>query len=355
MCGNLWIVCGCTAQAETIPFDPGALFRPVDNPVKTTGDVHSPCRPRGAGAFGTVPRRPRYSGRVLGRLGLRLLLCVALLGCARDDAPTDRGGAPERIVSLTPSMTEIVAAAGGADRLVGVDRYSSHPPLVADLPRVGDFLNPSFEAIVRLEPDLVVLDEVQGKVDAGLRSAGIDTLVLRTHTLDDVRGALRELGDRLDSRDRAADAIRRIDAAIDEVEKRASSRPQDVSVLLVVDRQLGGLGDLVVATSGSFLDELLAVAGGHNPLAAAGSRYAKVSPEAVVRASPDVIIETTHAADPDRARATWSELRDVPAVKRDRVHLVSEPYYTSPGPRADRALRGLEALIYGDPASPHAE
>jgi iron complex transport system substrate-binding protein len=286
--------------------------------------------------------------RVLGRPLWLVGIAVALLACNREGEQPRSGDEPAaRIVSLTPSTTEIVAAAGGLEALVGVDRYSQYPDEVSALPRVGDFLNPSFEAILRLEPDLVVLDDVQRKVDDGLRAAGIDTLVLRMHTLDDVRDGLRLVGERLGEQSAATAAIERIDAAVREVEKRAASRRGDLSVLLVVDRQLGGLGDLVAASSGSFLDELLAITGARNALATAGSRYAKISPEAVVRAAPDVIIETTHAADPERARAEWNELRDVPAIEHGRVYVVGEAYYTAPGPRADQALRGLDALLHG--------
>ena len=273
---------------------------------------------------------------------------VLLAACARDDAPRGESEPVGRIITLTPSATELVYAAGGAERLVGVDRYSTFPRSVVDLPKVGDFLNPSLEAIMRLRPDLVVLDPVQGNAEAGLRAAGIETLSLPMHTLDDVREGLRRLGARLETADRAATAIARIDEAVAEVEARVAARQADLSVLLVVDRQLGGLGDLVAASSGSFLDELLAIAGGRNALPAAGSRYAKISPEAVVRAAPDVIVETTHARDLERAREHWSELSEVPAVATGRVYLVRESYYTAPGPRADRALRGLATLVFGD-------
>jgi iron complex transport system substrate-binding protein len=286
---------------------------------------------------------------MLRALVLASSILATLAACARADGGEAAAGdeTPRRIVTLTPSTTEIVAAAGGLDWLVGVDRYSEHPPEVRELPRVGDFINPSFEAILRLTPDLVVLDEVQRKVDSGLRSAGIDTVVLRMHTLEDVREGLRRVSDALGTGERARDAIDRIDAAVAEIEKRASEREGELSVLLVVDRQLGGLGNLVVATSGSYLDELLAITGARNALATAGPRYAKISPEAVVRAAPDVIIETTHAADADRARHDWSELGDVPAVAHGRVHLVREAYYSAPGPRADQALRRLDELLYG--------
>jgi iron complex transport system substrate-binding protein len=291
---------------------------------------------------------------MLRALVLASSILASLAACSRADGGEAAAGdeTRRRIVTLTPSTTEIVAAAGGLDWLVGVDRYSEYPPEVRELPRVGDFINPSFEAILRLTPDLVVLDEVQRKVDSGLRSAGIDTVVLRMHTLEDVREGLRRVSHALGTGERARDAIARIDAAVTEIEKRASEREEELSVLLVVDRQLGGLGNIVVATSGSYLDELLAITGARNALATAGPRYAKISPEAVVRAAPDVIIETTHAADPDRAARDWSELSDVPAVAHGRVHLVRETYYSAPGPRADRALRGLDELLHGDGASP---
>ena len=283
-------------------------------------------------------------------LALALALGAAAMVACQCDANRERSqppeGLPERIVSLTPSATEIVAAAGGADLLVGVDRFSAYPEQVADLPEVGDFLNPSFEAIVRLTPDLVVLETAQRKVKPSLERVGIDTLVLDIHDLDDVRVGLRAVGGALDAPEHAEAAAAEIDDAMAEVRERAAARDDAPKVMLVVDRELGGLGDLVVAAAGSFLDEILAAAGGENAFAAAGQRYAKISPEHVVTAAPDVIFETRHTDDSARARADWDELSGVPAVDAGRVYIRDQAYYTAPSPRAGKAVRGLERLLF---------
>src|SRR5256885_2565854 len=99
---------------------------------------------------------------------------IVLAACSRSG---DRGTpAGVRIVSLMPSGTEIVAALGSEDLLVGVDRYSSFPARTAELPKVGDYLNPDVEAIVRLHPTFVIVDDVHGQVAAALHDRGIETV-----------------------------------------------------------------------------------------------------------------------------------------------------------------------------------
>src|SRR5690606_32243208 len=119
-------------------------------------------------------------------LALAVLVGLAAGACReRSERAAAPEAAPRRVVTLTPSSTELVAAIGAADRLVGVDRYSEYPPSVKDLPVVGDFLSPNVEVIVRLRPDLVVLDEVQARIAPALEAAGIDTIALPMHTIRD--------------------------------------------------------------------------------------------------------------------------------------------------------------------------
>src|SRR5262249_50307624 len=135
------------------------------------------------------------------------------LACSKSpkkEAPARAEGRP-RVVSLTPSMTEIVDALGAIDLVVGVDKYSALPA-VQHLPKVGDFLSPNLEAIAAFGSDtLVLLDAVQTNVIEGLRSAKIRFLALPIQTIADVRAALRSVGDTL-GRGAAADAaIARLD------------------------------------------------------------------------------------------------------------------------------------------------
>jgi iron complex transport system substrate-binding protein len=275
-------------------------------------------------------------------------------GPAPADVPTGApaaapaAGPVRRVVTLTPSATELVAAVGATDLLVGVDRFSTHPERVRDLPRVGDFLHPSFEAIVALAPDLVIADEVQAEVASGLNAAGIRTLTLSMHTIADVRTGLAAVGRALDREAAAQAAQAEIERALASARSRAQAQSREPPrVLGVVDRELGGLGNLVAAGPGSYLDELLAVVGAQNALADYRVRYPRLSAEQILRAQPEIILDLAPAAAPDTGRADWNRLPELPAVQHGRVHVLKDGIYLAPGPRIGQAIESLSAIVHG--------
>ena len=280
-----------------------------------------------------------------------LLMVVAVLAAACErSSSAPASGPPRRVVTTTPSATELVAAAAGTALLVGRDRFSNHPPEVKGLPVVGDFVSPSIEAILQLQPDLVVLDAVQVRTAEALRAGGVRTVVLDMHTIEDVLAGLTRVGDELGAADRARQTRARLEAAIARARARGRSRARRPRVLLVVDREIGALRSIVASGPGTYLDELVTLLGGDNVLAGSAVRYPKISPETVIEAAPDLILDATHTNDPDAALRDWSPLASVPAVAGRRVHMIGgegSGYYVSPGPRLDQALAGLEPLLSG--------
>lgn len=267
-----------------------------------------------------------------------LWIVIALSACEQRKPPAPVAGV--RIVSLTPSATEIVAALGATEQLVGVDAYSTYPAAVAKLPKVGSFLAPNLEAIIGLQPTLVIVDDIHGKAAGALHDAGISTIDSAIHALPDVKRALRAIGDRLGRRQQAEATIAAIDASLDAAAaKRPARHPR---VLIVIDREAGGLGNLVGAGPGSWIDELVAVVGGDNVLIDTATRYPKISREEVLRGRPDVILDLSFAGR--GATAEWREL-DVPAVAAGKVHAMSEPYLLAPSPRVGDALDALAGAI----------
>src|SRR5262249_5239614 len=213
--------------------------------------------------------------------------------CAKRQAPDATAKTGLRVISLTPSATELVAAVGAANDLVGVDRFSSYPPEVISLPKVGDFMNPDLEAIVALHPDIVVCDSVQTRIITGLNSAGIRNLALPLQTVDDVRHGLQAVGFALDRTAAGAGAAQRLDVALSRAQRRARARIADAGrsprVLFVVDRRPGTLAAIVAAGPGTYLDDLVVRAGGENVLHDAGARYVQITAEEVISRAPDVI------------------------------------------------------------------
>lgn len=289
--------------------------------------------------FMAVPTRPRRLARPA------IALLAATLGCSQRTAH-DHPRVPTRIVTLTPSSTEIVAAVAGPKRIVGVDKYSAFPPEIVGRPVVGDFLNPSFEAILALRPDLVVMDSVQGKVAAGLADAGIPTLVLDMHTIEDVRAGILRVGAAVAAPERASALRADIDRDIAAVSARAAKRKHRLRVLAVVERQQGGLGSVIAAGPGSYIDELLHLVGANNVMAASTVRYSNITAEQILRGQPDVILDSAPGGT-ERDPHDWDQLSGVPAIEHHRIYPLTDPIYQSPSPRVGKAVRGLEAILYG--------
>lgn len=268
-------------------------------------------------------------------------LALALAACSHaNDAPAPG----DRIVSLTPSATEVVAALDATSLLVGIDDYSKYPPEVVQLPKVGSFLQPNLEAIVRLHPTLVIVDDIHATTARGLADAGIPTIECPMHALPDVRTALHVLGTRLHRTAQADRATAQIDAAIDAA--RAQRPARAPRVLLVIDREAGGLGGLVAAGPGSWLDELLAIVGGNNAVVDADARYPKLGLEHILRAQPDVIIDVSYSAK--QGADAWQGVA-VPAVTNHHVVALDPdryPFLAGPSPRIAPALDVLSQAVH---------
>ena len=274
---------------------------------------------------------------------MRRFVAIAIAACTAcgsgGDAPPASASAA-RVVAITPSATEVVAALGATASLVGVDDYSQFPREVAALPKVGSFLQPNLEAIVALRPTLVVLDDVHGQAAGALRDAHVDVVAAPMHTLPDVKSALRAVAAKLGRARDAERAIADIDRALAAAAARKPARHP--RVLVVIDREADGIGGLVAAGPGSTIDELLAVVGGDNVLAYTGARYPKISVEEVLRAEPEVILDLSFAGK--ASIAPWQSI-DVPAVAAHRVIALSDDYLLHPSPRVAEALDALARAI----------
>jgi len=254
-------------------------------------------------------------------------------------------------VALTPSLVETVWALGLTKKLVGVTRFATWPAEVANLPKVGDFLQPDIETIARLKPHLVLLDTVQNATEAQLRAGGIATLSVRMESVEDVRTALLTVGKATGHEARARSVVAELDRDLERHAARARSlaaaheggRPR---VLFAVDREPGSLKNLVVAGPGSYADELLTRAGAENVMHDARLRFFRAAPEEVLARAPTVILDATHGIDRRQALTDWQALPSVPAVKSGRVMVLSDPLFVTPGPRLGEALQRLIGMLY---------
>lgn len=269
---------------------------------------------------------------------------IALTGpsAAREEREPTGSAPPRRVVSMNPSLTRMLVGLGALESLVGVDAYSATTePAVAALPRVGGLFNPSLEAVVALQPDLVVVVPSLQQRDfrARLRELGVEVLELPNITLDEVLQSIETLGERVGRPEAARQRVAAIRSVWEEISQRASCGPRR-SAVLVIQRD-----PLYVAGGGSYLNAMLEAAGLDNAAAQYPEAYPRVAVEWLIAMAPRIIIDS--AEDPISASEYWSRWPSIPAVAEGRVVEVPEGFVTLPGPYLDRSLRTLVAAVEG--------
>lgn len=250
------------------------------------------------------------------------------------------GKAPQRVVSLNPSLTAIALAVGADAQLVGVDEWSTRQQeAVRDLPVVGGLFAPSLEAILALEPDLVVWvpSAQQRDLYARLQELGVDVLVLPNHSLDELLTSIEVLGERLGHARAAARRVAAIRAAFAEARAASAAGPAP-RALLVLQRE-----PLYVVGRGSFLDAMLRAAGALNVAGEIAEAYPRVSLEWLIAARPEVILDATETPEP--AAGFWARWPSLPAVANGRVVSIPADEVTLPGPHLERGLQILSGAL----------
>jgi len=247
---------------------------------------------------------------------------------------------PRRIVSLAPSLTEIVFLLGRDGSLVGVTRFCNVPAAASGLPKIGGVSDPDVERIVALSPDLVLCTtdgNPRDKVRA-LEEMGIPCFAVAPQDLEAVFTAIERLGFLLAAADRGraeAGALRRRAR----LASPSSSDVEKPAVLFVVST-----APIIAAGEGTFVDELVRLAGGRNAAARFSGRYPRLSVEALVAARPDVIF-VAGMSGVERFPPEVTRWREVPAFRDGAVITLDGDLVTRPGPRLVTALERVSAAL----------
>ncbi len=248
--------------------------------------------------------------------------------------------APQRIVSLLPSLTESVCAMDQCQRLVGVDRYSNYPASVRSLPVMGGGLDPNIEGIVALRPDVVLL-ATSSRASLRLESLGIKVVALEPKSHADVRRVLGKIGALLEIPDEvgAARLWRVIDTSVSAAAQSLSPQARALRVYFEVSR--GPYG----ASESSFIGETLTRLGVKNVIPASLGPFPRLNPEYVVRANPDVILIGNRSMQAMVPYPGWGSIK---AVREQRICVFGagdSDVVVRPGPRMAEAARLMAACL----------
>jgi iron complex transport system substrate-binding protein len=273
---------------------------------------------------------------------VRAALCVLVLlvGCASAER-SPPSGPPGRVVSLAPSITEIVYALGAGERLVGVCGQCDYPAEVARVPRVGGYLTPSVETVLGTRPELVVAVPSPGNREAvrAIERAGVRVLVVQDRTLADLWASIRAVAGALGVDDAGERLVADVRARLDAVRARVRGLPAR-RVLVVV-----GHNPLVAVGNGTLQDELVTMAGGINITADAGTVWPTVTLELVVARAPDVIVDAAMGTEAS-GQELFAGLTTVPAVHDGRIVALHGDAIFRAGPRVPEAAAALASAIH---------
>lgn len=251
---------------------------------------------------------------------------------------------PGRVVSLAPSVTEMIYELKRGDRLVGVTRFSNHPPPARSLPKVGSYIHLDVERIVALQPDLVVAIKDGNPIAAveQLQAVGLPVYAVNPLDLQSVMQSMLALGDLLNAQQEAETVVGAMRKRIAAVEARVTKSSRRPKVFFQI-----GISPIVSVGSDTFIHTLITMAGGSN--AAAGpTPYPRYSREQIIAMAPDVIVISSmdRLALFEKVKAEWMQWPAIPAVPKEAVYIAPPDLFERPSPRLVDALELLARLIH---------
>jgi iron complex transport system substrate-binding protein len=242
-----------------------------------------------------------------------------------------------RIVSLAPANTEILFALGLDREIVGVSSYCNFPPQALAKDKIGDFSNPNIEKIISLKPDIIFSAGLeQEKAARKLKELGQNVIIIDPSNFAQLFQSIQDIGQLTFRQSQAMQLIGLMQGRINATRQRVSYFNYHPRVFMEI-----GFNPLMTASKGSFLDEMIKMAGGINIAGDLPRPYCQVSEELVIRQNPEVIVLTDRTKKTEvLKRAEWE---NIVAVKNNRVYDDINPdILIRPGPRL---VDGLEELV----------
>ena len=266
---------------------------------------------------------------------------------------------PQRIISTSPSITEILFELGLQDRIVAVTDFCIYPEEACHLPSIGGVLNPDIETIVSLTPDLIILQSDSAKMEKNIKSLGIPTFSIKVRTISDIFESINRLGKELNCQEAAKKLLFLLKDKINTFKQRLAGRLPK-KVLLLLGDSSNPARDLYAVGPGTFLNELLVLSGGKNILKNSKAQYPKLSKEFIIEQSPEIIIEAGPKSDLpqkeiDYRVGQWNRFPTIRAVRDKRIYFIGADYILIPGPRLVKILENFVQVIHPDLSNSQTE
>jgi iron complex transport system substrate-binding protein len=283
-------------------------------------------------------------------VGLLAPLIWSLTKHDTNSNPAQKGS--EKLVVLSPNLTEIVFALGLGDKIVGVSSDSDWPADAKQKPKMGTFWQPNTEAIIAAKPDLVICESfLQHKeVAETLKRAGLNVLSLHVESIEELYNAITQIGSAAGCLDKAEPLAAKIKSELDQIRAKASSAKK-VKVLWAVQTE-----PMRVVGIKTFVNEIIDLAGGQNVIAPTGDQYPSVGTETILTSGAEVIIQSAMgtediAKQQETADKFWNRFANLPAVKDKKVYVLEADTVLRLGPRLPEGAMAVAKLLHPELSS----
>lgn len=246
---------------------------------------------------------------------------------------------PQRIISLAPSITEILFALQLEDKIVGVSNFCQFPPAARTKEKIGDYAHPSLEKIVALKPDLVI-----GLAEGELRSLigrltelKVPVYISNPGNVAEIIYSIRRISKLTGAMEKGLEIAAEIEKKVKQIQEKVAGLPQPRVLHLL------NFDPLISAGKGTFIHDLIRLAGGRNLAESAAGKYPRLSLEEVLAMDPEVILlASMKSADPLlEQRQWWKKWKTISAVRQGRVYVLESDLIHRPSPRI---VIGLEEV-----------
>ena len=251
---------------------------------------------------------------------------------------------PQRIVSLAPSITEILYYLGLGDRVVGVTQFSYYPPEATLKPKVGSYVDVNVEKILTLSPDLVIgtMDGNEAEKVYLLEEAGIAVFIINPRNVREAIETVATVGHVCGVPEKGVALSQQLSQRVDDIIAKIRGRTKPLVFLQI------NLKPIMTVNRNTYIHDLIELAGGENMAKDESITYPRISLEEVIRRKAEVIIIISMERDGqfEEAKLDWQRWTTIPAVKNGRVHLVNADIIDQPSPRVVEGLEALARLLH---------
>jgi iron complex transport system substrate-binding protein len=251
---------------------------------------------------------------------------------------------PKRIISLAPSITEILFALRFNEEIAGVTNYCDYPEAASSKPRIGGFVSPSIEKIVSLKPDLIVAIQDGNRWDTieRLNHLGFPVYVIDPKGWKGILETIEHMGDAFGKKEESRRIVSDMTKKKDRIVSLTRSLPRPKVFFQM------GLSPVVTPGPNTLADDLIRLAGGKNIAGDDPMQYPSYNIETIMLKAPEIIILSSMEKERDYAHLVkmWQDWKNIPAVKRNAIYVVDSNIVDRPGPRTPEGLEKLARIIH---------